>query len=257
MVVRVKNRRTTHQGDEAEKTKASSLPAQLQSSHPLLPRIAQGARKEKGREGHPPGLPAAAGGPRTASCEGCFLSCGHVLPTLPGGWSPQSAMQERGPSTSQVTFSNLLGPEPPGLPLKAAQRAPVSSRVSVEGWRVALPPGSRDSWEVSCPQDTHPGCCPSSVPLCDPRGSPSLPQGTTDPHLLLWQMAGRRSSQEPTQSQGETSLLQRAVCAQPATDTHTHTYTHTYTVRTSIIPAKAWSSLLSEPCLCGQIVSPF
>lgn len=91
-------------------------PAQLQSSHPLLLRIAQGRRKEKGRERHPPGLPAAAGGPTMASCEGCFPSCGHVLPTLPGGGYPDSASQERGPSTFQVTFSNLLGPEPPGPP---------------------------------------------------------------------------------------------------------------------------------------------
>ena len=78
----------------------------------------------------------------------------------------------------------------------------------------------------------HPsrGCCPPSVPPRDPRGSPSLPQGTTDPYPLLWQMAGRRSSQEPMESQGETSLLRRAVCAQPATDTHTHTHTHTLTL---------------------------
>ena len=127
------NRRSAHQGTKPRKPKPA-LAAQLQPSHPLLPRRAQGRRKGKCRERHPPGPPAAAGGPRMTSCEGCFLSCGHVLPTLPGGRSPQSAAQERGPSTSQVTFSNLLRPEPPGPPLKASWRAPVSSHVSVEGW---------------------------------------------------------------------------------------------------------------------------
>ncbi|CAN0387071.1 unnamed protein product [Rangifer tarandus platyrhynchus] len=69
-----------------------------------------------------------------ASCKGCFPSCGHVLPTLPGGGYPDSATQERGPSTFQ---------------------------------------------------------------------------GTTDPHPLLWQMAGRRSSQEHTQSQANIALSSR------------------------------------------------
>ena len=196
-----------------------ALTAQLQPSHPLLPRRAQGRRKGKGRERHPPGPPAAAGGPRMASCEGCFLSCGHVLPTLPGGRSPQSAAQERGPSTSQVTFSNLLRPETTGPSPKGLMEG--SSLIPHEHGRVALP-------------------------SCDPRGSPSLPQGTTDPHLLLWQMAGRRSSQKPTQARVRPHCS-RGQCVPSQSPTHTHSHTHILTVRTSIIPPRPGPPFCQSP----------
>lgn len=195
MAVRVKSRKTAYQGDEAEKNQSKFCPRpQLQSSHPYLPRRALRRRKDMGREGRPPrGSLQLLAAPCTASCEGCFLSCGHVLAMLPGRVVLSvSHAGEEPPPHARWPSPTSWGLDHPGPPLIAKQRAPVSSCVNVG--------------EQLCPLiqrllgGVHPqgrpsrGCCPPPVPRRDPHGSSSLPQGTTNPHLLLW----KRSSQEPT-----------------------------------------------------------
>ena len=90
-----------------------------------------------------------------------------------------------------------------------------------------MPPGSRDSWEVSCPQDTHPGCCPSSVPRVTPVAPPPFLRAPRIHTCSCGRWQGKDQARNPPKARVRPHCSRgQCVPSQPPTHTHTHTHTH-------------------------------
>lgn len=148
-----------------------------------------GEEARKGRKGRPlrDSLQLLAA-PQTASCEGCFLSCGHGLATLPRRVVPSvSHVGGQGGSPLHTPGDPLQPPASwtPGPSLTATKRAPGPSLAYEHG---------RETWPQHPEMPGGGGCpcsgCPQPVPTWPPWLSLPFP-GHMNPHPLSWQVEER------------------------------------------------------------------
>lgn len=186
-----------------------------------------GEEARKGRKGRPlrDSLQLLAA-PQTASCEGCFLSCGHGLATLPRRVVPSvSHVGGQGGNPLHTPGDPLQPPASwtPGPSLTATKRAPGSSLAYEHG---------RETWpqhpEMPGGGGVHAQAVLSLCPHMAPMALPPFPR-THEPTPALVAGGGeikpglhRRARVRPHRSGGP-------VPSQPHTHTLTHTHSHIFT----------------------------
>lgn len=140
MAVRVKSRKTAYQGDEAEKTKANSVPTPSSSPHiPTFPEEPCRGGKTWAEKGVLPGAPCSCWlPPAQPAARAASSPVGTSSPCFPGGWYFQSATPGRSPLHTPGGPRQLPGAWTTRPPPNSQTEG--SSLIPCECRRAALPP---------------------------------------------------------------------------------------------------------------------